>query len=241
MNTIERSLLINSTYLSANLGQIHVLLAIDSLQNFHFWTVQSRQAQAMLLPIKKKRRQANIEKVRVFYDRKRAAKTMTQQDPTTLAVAFDFQKPCRDRLIIVCRTVIICVCVCFFLRCLALHEGFNLTGLENATKSSLSGRDKGKLGGRVYNTKSLTPDDQERIVKFIKSFAEDNGLALPGRIPWYHRTGLKLLPSQYTKTSVWKSYQAVCQESGMNTFIFCGKKVSESIIMIFKMLIFFFF
>ena len=102
MNPIERSLLINSTYLSASLGQIHVLLAIDSLQNFNFRTVQSRQAQAMLLPIKKKQqRQANIEKARVFYDRKRAAKTMAQQDPTTLAVAFDFQKPCRDRLIIV--------------------------------------------------------------------------------------------------------------------------------------------
>ena len=43
-------------------------------------------------------RQANVEKelhqrkVQVFYVRKRAAKRMAQQDPTTLAVAFGFQK-----------------------------------------------------------------------------------------------------------------------------------------------------
>ena len=44
------------------------------------------------------RRQTNVEKglhqrkAQVFYDRKRAAITMGQQDHTTLAVAFDFQK-----------------------------------------------------------------------------------------------------------------------------------------------------
>ena len=44
------------------------------------------------------RHQANVEKelhqrkAQVFYDRKKAAKRMAQQDPTTLAVAFDFQK-----------------------------------------------------------------------------------------------------------------------------------------------------
>ncbi|GFS11086.1 hypothetical protein ElyMa_004826600 [Elysia marginata] len=79
------------------------------------------------------------------------------------------------------------------------------TRLDSFQKSSLSERDKSKRGGRVYNTKALDPGDLERIVKYIKNFTEDNGLALPGRVPGYHR---KLLPSQFTKIKIWRSYMA---------------------------------
>ncbi|GFR68339.1 hypothetical protein ElyMa_005606100 [Elysia marginata] len=77
--------------------------------------------------------------------------------------------------------------------------------LVSPQKIGLSGRDKSKRGGRVYNTKALDPLDLERIVKYVKSFKEDNGLALPGPVPGHHKTGLKQLPSEFTKIKIWRS------------------------------------
>ena len=45
-------------------------------------------------------------------------------------------------------------------------------------------------------------------MKFVKNFAEDHGIMLPGRIPGYHRFDLQLLPSNTTKLSMWEEYSA---------------------------------
>ncbi|GFR73689.1 kinetochore protein Nuf2-like [Elysia marginata] len=112
----------------------------------------------------------------------------------------------------------VCRSTFLFIHCLGKSR------LDSLQKSSLSGRDKSKRGDRIYNTKALDPGDLERIVKYIKSFTEDNGLALPGRVPGYHRTGLKLLPSQFTKIKIWRSYKAVCEETDPER----GRKVVTS-------------
>jgi len=44
----------------------------------------------------------------------------------------------------------------------------------------------------------------KRIVDFIVNYAECHAMLLPGRIPGYKRSDLKLLPSSTTKTDVWR-------------------------------------
>ena len=45
------------------------------------------------------------------------------------------------------------------------------------------------------------------MVSFVKNFAEDHAILLPGRIPGYSRFDLKLLPSHTTKLSTWEKYK----------------------------------
>ena len=40
------------------------------------------------------------------------------------------------------------------------------------------------------------------------SYVEDHGILLPGRVPGYKATDLKLLPSSTTKRAVWYQYTA---------------------------------
>ena len=57
-------------------------------------------------------------------------------------------------------------------------------------------------GGRKFNTTSLSLDDIRQVVAYLVNFAEDHALVLPGRVPGYKRTDLKLLPSSETKAGL---------------------------------------
>ena len=48
-------------------------------------------------------------------------------------------------------------------------------------------------GGRKCNTKSLSYDDIKAVVDFIVNFAEQQVLLLPGRVPGFKRSDIKLL------------------------------------------------
>ena len=48
--------------------------------------------------------------------------------------------------------------------------------------------------------------DIEYVVSFVRNYAEDNAILLPGRIPGYKRDDLVLLPSSTTKIAVWNVY-----------------------------------
>ena len=50
----------------------------------------------------------------------------------------------------------------------------------------------------------------ERVVKFILNIAEQQGLILPGRVPCFKRTDVKLLPSLLTKHKLWEMYRKAC-------------------------------
>ena len=54
---------------------------------------------------------------------------------------------------------------------------------------------------------ALSVDDVKKAVSFIEGFVEDHGILLPGRIPGYNRSDLKLLPSSITKLAVWERYR----------------------------------
>ena len=48
-------------------------------------------------------------------------------------------------------------------------------------------------------------------VKFIKNYAEDHAITLPGRVPGYRKADVLLLPSCSTKKQVWRQYYAAAE------------------------------
>ena len=69
-------------------------------------------------------------------------------------------------------------------------------------------------GGRKSNTNALTLEETNHVVDFIKNFAEDRGVSLPGRVPGFRRDDILLLPSSTPKSEVYRAYTAACQETG---------------------------
>ena len=53
---------------------------------------------------------------------------------------------------------------------------------------------------------SLTLKSTEYIIRFLLNYAEQNALLLPGRVPGYRRSDLKLLPSSTSKRGIWNVY-----------------------------------
>ena len=68
------------------------------------------------------------------------------------------------------------------------------------------------LAPRVYCNLNRIPKyalsltSTEYVVRFLYSYAEQNALLLPGRIPGYTRTDLQLLPSSVSVKGVWRVY-----------------------------------
>ena len=60
-------------------------------------------------------------------------------------------------------------------------------------------------GGWRDCARSLTLEDVNRIYHFIDNYAEQHALALPGRVPGYKRSDLRLLPSDSTKAGIWRN------------------------------------
>jgi hypothetical protein len=75
---------------------------------------------------------------------------------------------------------------------LALKQHYLATGLTT--------RIHGNTRRMPKNTLSLR--ETQNAVKFLSSYASDNAILLPGRIPGYKRDDLQLLPSSTTK-KVW--------------------------------------
>ena len=50
---------------------------------------------------------------------------------------------------------------------------------------------------------ALHLSDIEYVVSFVRNYAEDNAILLPGRIPGYKRDDVVLLPSYTAKAAVW--------------------------------------
>ena len=61
----------------------------------------------------------------------------------------------------------------------------------------LTARVHGKVKRLPAN--ALSFQETKDIIKFLQSYAEDNAILLPGRIPGYKRDDLQLLPSSTTK------------------------------------------
>ena len=69
------------------------------------------------------------------------------------------------------------------------------------------------LAPRIHgNTKRLPPNtlstsSVDFVICFLLNYADQNGILLPGRIPGYTRSDIKLLPSSMSKRGVWRTYR----------------------------------
>ena len=94
-----------------------------------------------------------------------------------------------------------------------LHE-IGRTRLKNLKKSvqtnGLVSQSHGNKKHTPHNATSLS--STEFFVRFLLNYAEQNGILLPGRGPWYSRSDIKLLPSSVSKRTVWRVYEAATQE-----------------------------
>lgn len=59
---------------------------------------------------------------------------------------------------------------------------------------------------------ALTFEDISHVVSFVRNYAEDHAISLPGRIPGYKRSDLLLLPCSTTKKSVWREYSCAAPD-----------------------------
>ena len=72
------------------------------------------------------------------------------------------------------------------------------------------------MGVRLAHT-AMHIDDQNthchaRMIRFLISYAEQNAL-LPGLIPGYSCSDIKLLPSSVSKRGIWKVYHGAAEEN----------------------------
>ena len=83
------------------------------------------------------------------------------------------------------------------------------TRYKNLKKSlqsqGLSTRSHGNLKRSPAHALSLS--STEFVVRFLLNYAEQNTLLLPGRVPGYSRSDIKLLPSSVSKRGIWMVYQ----------------------------------
>ena len=50
-------------------------------------------------------------------------------------------------------------------------------------------------------------DTLQNVVSFFDNYAEEHAVALPGRVPGFKRSDIKLLPSSNTKASIHRLYE----------------------------------
>ena len=85
--------------------------------------------------------------------------------------------------------------------------------LKNLAKSL---REKG-IEPRVHGNYQRLPkhtlslDSVQNVVAFLLNFADQHCLLLPGRIPGYSRSDIKLLPSSMSKCCIWRKYQCAAE------------------------------
>ena len=103
-----------------------------------------------------------------------------------------------------------CVCSISQNKLTALLKHYKERGLEPRKKKS---------GGRVGKT-ALTAEDTERVVKYLQTYAEDHALVLPGRVPGFKKSDIKLLPSSDTKRVIWRRYSDAALAAGKDCYQF---------------------
>ena len=72
-------------------------------------------------------------------------------------------------------------------------------------------RTHGNKKRRPYN--AVTADDNIYVAHFVLNYAETHAMHLPGRVPGYWRTDLKLLPTNCSKRIVYDSYYAAVTQT----------------------------
>ena len=103
--------------------------------------------------------------------------------------------------------------LCFVLRNSISQN--KLTALIKHYKENGLVQRRKQAGGRKSNKRSLSFEDIKAVVTFITNFAEQHALVLPGRVPGFKRSDIRLLPSSETKASVWRLYKSAMDAAGL--------------------------
>ena len=83
-------------------------------------------------------------------------------------------------------------------------------------------RENGLVARRHGNTSRLphnvlSQDVLQRTVTFIKNFASEQGIALPGRVPQFKNFDVQLLPSSESKALIWRRYKDSVEKDSVPT------------------------
>ena len=92
----------------------------------------------------------------------------------------------------------------FFLHSIRAKRRRNLIShfIENGIASQIHGNT-----GRLPNH-NLPLKSAEYVVRFLLNYSEENALLLPGKVPGYSRSDLKLYPSSVSKRGIWRNYHS---------------------------------
>ena len=74
----------------------------------------------------------------------------------------------------------------------------------NFREHGITARIHGNTNRLPHNALSLS--SVEYVVRFLLNYADQNAILLPGRIPGYQKTDIKLLPSSLSKRNIWQLY-----------------------------------
>ena len=112
------------------------------------------------------------------------------------------------------------------------------TRYKNLKKSlrshGLATRSHGNIKRSPAHALSLSAT--EFVIRFVMNYAEQHALLLPGRVPGYSRSDIRLLPSSVSKRGIWKVYQTVAVEGSIravaySTFTLLWRSLLPSIIL----------
>ena len=82
--------------------------------------------------------------------------------------------------------------------------------MKSLKEDGLTPRIHGNTKRKPHHALSLS--SVEHVVRFLLNYTEENGLLLPGRVPGYRRTDIKLLPSSLSKRRIWQVYHTAAEE-----------------------------
>ena len=93
--------------------------------------------------------------------------------------------------------------------------------MKNITKAvklgGIAPRTHGNTKKLPYNT--LTLNVVQSVICFLLNYCEKHALLLPGRVPGYSRTDIKLLPSSTSKRGIWRIYKEAAEQGETTTII----------------------
>ncbi|XP_076454761.1 uncharacterized protein LOC143289607 [Babylonia areolata] len=113
------------------------------------------------------------------------------------------------------------VCRATFLKLMAIGRK-KLGALTSHYKKHGLKQRKLKTGGRKNNTRSLSEEETQRVVSFIRQYAEDHAVPAPGRVPGFKGDN-QLLPSSSPKTKVYRLYVETAKQAGAELFMSTSK------------------
>ena len=103
--------------------------------------------------------------------------------------------------------------------CVKIFSLFHTIG-EKRFKNLMKSLKEDGITPRIHsNTKrkphhALSFTSTEFVVRFLLYYTEQNALLLPGRVPGYSHTDIKLLPSSVSKRGIQRVYYAAAEEDG---------------------------